>query len=148
MNDSERTVVLRPGVSLKVLLHTSQPSTDILGRRACATISAIGQVGKQRPIRGQLAPIVDEALSDQLGMKRYLPGRAFVFAVWDIEHPRRADPSYITRRATSDLIQTTTRKRQITMVSSDDRFSLAACRRQNDARLIVGVAEPLHFLRP
>src|SRR6516162_2695739 len=93
-----------------LLLYLSQPMTNILGRRARAAISAIGQVGKQRPIRGQIAPIVDEALGNQLGMKWDLPSRTFVFAVQDIDHPGRADPLYVTGSATGDLIQTTTGK--------------------------------------
>src|SRR5437762_3876722 len=95
----------------RLLLHLSQPSTDVLGGGACTTISPILQVGEHRPFFGQLAPVIDEALGDQLGVKRDLPGRAFVFAFRDIQHPRRADPRYVTGTATSNLIQTTTRKR-------------------------------------
>ena len=47
-----------------------------------------------------MAPIIDEALSDQLGMKRNLASSAFVFAVRDIDHPDRADPLYVTSSAT------------------------------------------------
>src|SRR6266853_2700370 len=53
-----------------LLLHLSQPSTDVLGGGARATISAILRVGKQRPMFGQLAPVVDEALGNQLGVER------------------------------------------------------------------------------
>src|SRR3984893_17864970 len=86
-----------------LLLYLSPPSPDVLGRGARATISAILQIGKQRPILGQPAPVVEEALADQLRMKRNFSGRAFIFALWDIEHPSRADPVYVTRITTSHL---------------------------------------------
>src|SRR5947209_1508333 len=93
-----------------LLLHPPQPSTDVLGRGARATIPASGQIGKQRPAFGQLAPVLDETLGNQLGVKRNLPGRAFVFALGNIKHPRGADPLYVTGIATGNLVQTTTRK--------------------------------------
>src|SRR6266403_614013 len=93
-----------------LLLHLSQPSPDVLGGGARATISAILQVRTQRPIFGQLAPVVDEALGKQLGVKRSLPGRPFVFALRYIKHPRRADPLYVPGIATGNLVQTTTRE--------------------------------------
>src|SRR5437879_946919 len=93
-----------------LLLHLSQPSTDVFGRSARATISAIFQIGEQRPIFGQPAPVLDEALGNQLGVKRSLPGRPFVFALRYIKHPRRADPLYVPGIATGNLVQTTTRE--------------------------------------
>src|SRR5260370_6763292 len=89
-----------------LLLHLSQPSTNVLGRRARAAISAIPQIGKQRPIFGQLAPVVDEAFRNQLGVKWNLPSRAFVFALGDFEHPCRDDPLYVTCMAPINLLLT------------------------------------------
>src|ERR1700748_3760356 len=93
-----------------LFLHLPQSSTDVLGGGARATISPILQIGEQRAIFGQLAPVIDEAFGNQLGVKRNLPGRTFVFALGDVEHPRRADPLYVTRTATGNLIQTTAGK--------------------------------------
>src|SRR6266446_5504540 len=129
-----------------LLLHLSQPSTDVLGSGARTTISAILQVGKQRPVFRQLAPAREEALGNQLGMKWDLPGRAFVFALWDVEHPRRADPLYVMGTATSNLVQTTTRKSTYPWNPTTIGLVFATCRRQDDARLIVVITESPHLL--
>src|SRR5580700_1364515 len=124
-----------------LLLHLSQPSTNIFGRRARATIPAIPQIGKQRPIFGQLAPVVDEALGNQLGVKWNLPGRAFVFALWNVQHPRRADTPYVTGAATGSLIQTTARKGTYPWNPTAIGLVLATRREQDHPRLIVAVTE-------
>src|SRR6266446_7737159 len=129
-----------------LLLHLSQPSTDVLGSGARTTISAILQVGKQRPVFRQLAPAREEALGNQLGMKWDLPGRAFVFALWDVEHPRRADPLYVMGTATSNLIQTTTRKSTYPWNPTTIGFVFATRRQQDDASLIVAITKSPHPL--
>src|SRR5580704_5623351 len=124
-----------------LFLHLPQPSTDVLGGGARATISPILQIGEQRAIFGQLAPVIDEALGNQRGVKRNLPGRAFVFALGDVEHPRRADPLYVTGMPTSNLVQTTPSKSAYPWNPAAIGLLFTTRRQQDDARLIVAVTE-------